>query len=58
VIAAARRALARDRAAAVGPAVVVVVWAAHAAIDWDWELPAVSALAILAVAALLVSAER
>jgi hypothetical protein len=58
VIAAARRGLVLDRAAVVGPAVVLVVWAAHATIDWDWELPAVSGLSILAMAALLVSAER
>jgi hypothetical protein len=54
LLASARRALAVDRAAGVGPAAVVFAWAFHAGLDWDWELPAVT-LPALVCAGLLVA---
>ncbi len=47
VVLATRRALARAPGLAAGPAAALVVWAAHAAVDWDWEMPAVTLLAIV-----------
>ncbi|HYI36327.1 MAG TPA: O-antigen ligase family protein [Thermoleophilaceae bacterium] len=52
---AARRALEADRALAAGPAAVLITWAVHAGIDWDWEMPAVT-LVMLAAAGLLIVA--
>ena len=53
--AAARRALASDRRAlAAGPLAALVVWALHASIDWDWQIPAVTLPAIV-LAGLLIS---
>jgi O-Antigen ligase len=53
VVLAARRALARAPALAAGPAAGLVVWAAHVAVDWDWEMPAVTLLAVVLAGALL-----
>jgi hypothetical protein len=39
-------------AAAAGPAAAVAAWAAHAGLDWDWEMPALTLVA-LALAGLL-----
>jgi O-Antigen ligase len=47
VIWAARSAFRRFPGLTAGPTAGLVVWAAHAAIDWDWEMPAVTLLAIL-----------
>ncbi len=40
-----------DAAAATGPGAALVTWAAHAGIDWDWEMPAVTLPALLLGAA-------
>ena len=53
VVFAARRALARAPALAAGPAAGLVVWAAHVAVDWDWEMPAVTLLAVVLAGGLL-----
>jgi O-Antigen ligase len=53
VVVAARRALARAPALAAGPTAALVVWAAHVAVDWDWEMPAVTLLAIVLAGGLL-----
>jgi hypothetical protein len=45
VVAAIRAAAARDPSLAAGPAAALAVWAAHSAVDWDWELPAVTLVA-------------
>ena len=45
------RRLRPGRAAA--PAAIVLTWAVHAAIDWDWEMPAVTLPALTAAAALV-----
>jgi hypothetical protein len=58
VVAAARRALASDVAVAAGPAAAVLVWAVHAGLDWDWEMPALTGVAILLAGLLLGCCER
>ncbi|MFL5827679.1 MAG: O-antigen ligase family protein, partial [Thermoleophilaceae bacterium] len=55
---AARRALARRRALAVGLTGGAVVWLLHASIDWDWQLPAVSLPAVILAGALIALSER
>ena len=40
-----------DRAAAAGLAAGLSVWAFHAGLDWDWEMPAVTLPALLLAAA-------
>ena len=54
VIVCARRCMAADEILAAGPIAGFVTWAIHAGLDWLWEMPAVSLLA-LALAALLVA---
>ena len=41
-----------------GPIAGFVVWAAHAAVDWDWEMPAVTLLAIILAGAVLAACEQ
>ena len=53
IVVAGRRALAAHRALAAGPVAALVVWALHASIDWDWQMPAVT-LPALALAGLLI----
>jgi O-Antigen ligase len=43
---AARRVLRADRALAAGPAAAALTWALHAGLDWDWEMPAVTLVAV------------
>lgn len=54
LFAAARSALEADQALAAGPAAVLIAWAVHAGMDWDWEMPAVT-LVMLAAAGLLLA---
>ncbi len=44
---AARDALRSAPALAAGPAAVFVAWLAHQPLDWDWEMPAVTIVAIV-----------
>lgn len=53
VIAAIRRLGVADPALAAGPTAALAVWAAHSAIDWDWEMPAVTLVAALLAGVLL-----
>jgi O-antigen ligase len=53
----ARDALRRDAALAAGPAAVVATWFVHAAIDWDWEMPALTLVAVACAGALLSAAD-
>ena len=53
--ASARRAYRLAPAAAAGPAAALAAFAFHAALDWDWELPAVTLVA-LALSGLLIAA--
>ena len=55
---AAATALRRDAAAAAGAAAAALTWLLHAAIDWDWQLPAVSLPVIVLLGALVVLSER
>ncbi len=45
-------------AAAAGPIAGFVVYAAHAPLDWDWQMPAVTAVALVLAGALLALGER
>ena len=49
-------AVARRRvpAAVAGPAAALAVWAAHSALDWDWEMPGGPTLTALVLAGLLI----
>jgi hypothetical protein len=40
-----------EPALATGPAAGLAVWACHAGLDWDWEMPAVTLLAVLLASA-------
>jgi hypothetical protein len=52
-----RDALRIDAPRAVGPLAGVVVYAAHAPLDWDWQVPAVTLVAIVLAGLLLAVAE-
>jgi hypothetical protein len=53
VAVAARDALRADPAVAAGPVAVVATWVVHATIDWDWEMPAVTLIAVACAGVLL-----
>jgi O-antigen ligase len=57
VVLAARRALRLSPAATAGPVAVAAVWAFHTGIDWDWEMPTVTLLALVFVGAILALAD-
>jgi hypothetical protein len=46
------------RTRAAGPAAALAVYAAHSAIDWDWELPALTLVAIMLAGSVLAAADR
>jgi O-Antigen ligase len=48
----------RDPAAATGLSAVLVAWALHAGLDWNWEMPAVTLQGLLLGAAALAWSER
>jgi hypothetical protein len=54
---AARAAHRRNWALAAGPIAGLVAYAAHAPLDWDWQMPAVTLIAIALAGALLAQAE-
>ena len=39
-----------DPAAAAGVAAGLVTWAVHAGLDWDWEMPALTGIALILAA--------
>ncbi len=55
---AAARARRLDPALAAGPIAALTVWLVHAGLDWDWEMPAVSLIALLLIAALVAASEQ
>jgi hypothetical protein len=57
VAAAAVVAVRRERALAAGPVAALTVWAAHSAIDWDWEMPALTLVPVLLAGVLLGAAD-
>ncbi|HEY6781015.1 MAG TPA: hypothetical protein VI111_08680, partial [Thermoleophilaceae bacterium] len=54
---AAARALWLQPTLAVGPIAALATWALHAGLDWDWELPAVTLIAVLLAGLLVALAE-
>ena len=52
------RARRRDELLAAGPIAVAAMWAVHAGLDWDWELPGVTLPALICVSALVAIADR
>jgi O-Antigen ligase len=50
---ASRRVLGADRALAAGPAAAALTWVLHAGLDWDWEMPAVTLVAVTLAGLLL-----
>ena len=54
----ARAALRADPTLAAGPAAVLTAWVFHSAIDWDWEMPALTLLAVVLAGALLTAPRR
>ena len=57
VVGGARRLFARSAEVAVGPIAACTAWGVHSAIDWDWEMPAVTLPALILAAALLAWSE-
>ncbi|HLH67256.1 MAG TPA: O-antigen ligase family protein [Solirubrobacteraceae bacterium] len=55
--AAARRALRAAPAAAAGPIAALVVYIAHSPLDWDWQMPAVTLVAVAAAGLVLALAD-
>ena len=53
IVDAARRALARARELAAGPVAALVVYLAHSPLDWDWQMPALTLLAVLLAGVLI-----
>jgi hypothetical protein len=58
IAAAAVRLYRLDPRAAAGPVAGAAAWAFHAALDWDWEMPAVSLTALLLAAAVVAWSEE
>jgi hypothetical protein len=57
VVAASRRLYRRDAALAAGAAAALVTWAVHAGLDWDWEMPALTLIAIVLAGAVIAWSE-
>jgi hypothetical protein len=57
VVAAAPVALSRSPDLAAGPLGALAVWAAHSALDWDWEVPALTLVAVLLAGLVLAAAD-
>jgi hypothetical protein len=57
VFLAGRRAQGRSPTLAAGLSAGATVWALHAAIDWDWQLPAVALPAVVMAGALIALSE-
>jgi O-antigen ligase len=47
-----------EAAAAAGPAAALAAWAIHAGLDWDWEMPALTLIALMLGAAALAWSEE
>jgi hypothetical protein len=58
VVLALRRGLSADRALFIGPTAGLVVWAVHAGVDWDWEMPGLTLVAMVLAGMALAQAER
>ena len=58
VASAALAAVRRDRLLAAGPVAALLAWAVHAGLDWDWEMPAVTLVAVLLAGTLIARDEE
>jgi hypothetical protein len=58
VAACAARAVRRDPGLAAGPIAVGALWAVHAGLDWDWEMPSATLPALLLAAVLVARADE
>jgi O-antigen ligase len=58
LLAAARRLQRVDPVLAAGPAAALAAYAFHASIDWDWEMPALTLVAVALGGLLLAASER
>lgn len=58
VAGAAARALRRRDGVAVGATAALAAWAVHAGIDWDWEMPALTLVAVVLAGALVAASEE
>jgi hypothetical protein len=58
VLLAVRKVLSADPALVAGPGAALVVWAVHAGVDWDWEMPALTLVAVTLAGMLLAQCER
>jgi uncharacterized membrane protein YidH (DUF202 family) len=54
---AARAALRRDAVLAAGWCAATATWAIHAGLDWDWEMPAVTLVALVLAGALIAAGD-
>jgi hypothetical protein len=54
---AARRVHRADPVLAAGPVAALVVWLLHASLDWDWEMPAVTLVAVVLAGMLVARAD-
>ena len=57
IVACGRSMLRRDREAAVGPVAALATFGLHAGLDWDWEVPALTIVALLLAAVLVTGAD-
>jgi hypothetical protein len=58
VVTAGVRARRREPALTAGAIAALAVWAVHAGVDWDWEMPALTLVAVLLAGLLLGAAEE
>ena len=54
----ARDAMRSDPVLSAGPLAVLTAWGVHAGLDWDWEMPAVTLVALVAAGLLVAAADR
>ena len=40
-----------------GPIAVLAAWTAHSAVDWDWEMPALTLIAVLLAGVVIARAD-
>ena len=57
IVACGRRMLRFEREAAIGPIAALAAFGLHAGLDWDWEMPAVTLIAVVLAALLVAGAD-
>lgn len=57
-VVAIRRAHGLDPVLAAGPLAAIVAWTLHSAIDWDWEMPALTLVAVILLGMLVAQADE